>query len=226
MSTMIRDWPQTERPREKLISHGAASLSDSELLAIFLRTGVAGRSAVDLGRELVARYGGLRGLFAAPAERLMAERGLGPAKYAQLQAVLELARRHLAEQLAERDALRDPDDAARYVTARLREELREVFLVLFLDTRHRVIAIEELAHGTLDGASVYPREVLRRVMQHNAAAVILAHNHPSGVPEPSAADRRLTQRLSETLKLIDVRVLDHLIVGEGRPVSMAQRGLM
>lgn len=226
MSTMIRDWPQTERPREKLISHGATSLSDSELLAIFLRTGVAGRSAVDLGRELVARYGGLRGLFAAPAERLMAERGLGPAKYAQLQAVLELARRHLAEQLAERDALRDPDDAARYVTARLREELREVFLVLFLDTRHRVIAIEELAHGTLDGASVYPREVLRRVMQHNAAAVILAHNHPSGVPEPSAADRRLTQRLGETLKLIDVRVLDHLIVGEGRPVSMAQRGLM
>ena len=226
MSTMIRDWPQAERPREKLIQHGAASLSDSELLAIFLRTGVAGRSAVDLGRELVGRYGGLRGLFSAPAEQLMAERGLGPAKYAQLQAVLELARRHLAEQLAERDALNDPADAARYLSARLREQPREIFVVLFLDTRHRVIAVEELAHGTLDGASVYPREVLRRVMHHNAAAVILGHNHPSGVPEPSAADRRLTLRLAETLRLIDVRVLDHLIIGEGAPVSMAQRGLI
>ena len=226
MSIMIRDWPQAERPREKLLSRGAQALSDAELLAIFLRTGVHGRSAVDLGRELIGRYQGLRGLFSAAPEQLLKERGLGPAKFAQLQAVLELARRHMAEQLAERDALRDPGDAARYLTARLREERHEVFLALFLDTRHRVIAIEELARGTIDGASVYPREVLRRVIHHNAAAVIFAHNHPSGIAEPSAADRRLTERLQQALQLIDVRVLDHLIVGEGAPVSFAQRGLM
>lgn len=222
----IRDWPEGERPREKLLERGATALSDAELLAICLRTGVRGRSAVDLARELLAQYGGLRGLLRADPAVLQRHPGLGPARCAQLQAVLELGRRHLAERIARGRELTSPESAAEYLTAVLRDAPEERFWCLFLDNRHRVIAHEELGRGTIDAATVYPREVVRRVLAHGAAAVIFAHNHPSGVAEPSAADRRLTQRLREALSLIDVRVLDHLVIGEGEPVSFARRGLL
>ncbi len=220
----IQHWPASERPREKLLANGARSLSDAELLAIFLRTGVAGRSALDLARDLVSEYGGLRALFQADRARFCRTRGLGDAKFAQLQAALELARRHLGEALTRGDALHNPEDTHRYLRARLREYPYEVFACLFLDTRHRVIVCEELFRGTVDGASVHPREVVRRALQHNAAALILAHNHPSGVAEPSQADRRITRRLSEALALVDIRVLDHVVVGDQESVSFAQRG--
>jgi len=220
----IQEWPVSERPREKLLSLGAHTLSDAELLAIFLRTGTAGSSAVDLARELIAEYGGLRTLFQADRTRFCRTRGLGDAKFAQLQAVLELARRHLSETLSRDGALQNPDETQRYLRAKLREYPYEVFACLFLDTRHRVIACEELFRGTIDGASVHPREVLRRALQHNAAALILAHNHPSGVAEPSQADRRITERLREVLALVDIRVLDHVVVGDQKSVSFAERG--
>lgn len=220
----ITDWPEDERPREKLLARGAAALSDAELLAIFLRTGVPGKSAVDMARDLLNHFGTLRGLLKASQTEFCAEKGLGQAKYAQLQAVLEMARRHLAEELPERDALNDPRAARDYLKSRLRDLPHEVFAILFLDTRHRVIAFEELARGSLDGAAVYPREVLKAVLKHNAAAVILAHNHPSGVSEPSAADRTLTTQLKAVLGAVDVRVLDHLVIGEGAPASFAERG--
>lgn len=220
----IRDWPADERPREKLLARGAASLSDAELLAIFLRTGTAGKSAIDLARELVAEFGSLRALLQADLDRFTASKGLGPAKYAQLQAVLELSRRHLAEELQRGEALCDPLAAERFLRARLRDLEHEVFAALFLDAQHRVLAFEVLASGTLDGAAVYPREVVKAALRHRAAALILAHNHPSGVPEPSAADRALTERLRQALATVDVRVLDHLVIGEGRPASFAARG--
>lgn len=220
----IRDWPASERPREKLLSRGAEALSDAELLAIFLRTGVAGRSAVDLARDLIRDFGSLRALLGAGLPRFSAARGLGPAKYAQLQAVLELARRHLAEDLHRSDVLSDPAAAERYLQARLRDLDHEVFAALFLDAQHRVLAFELLASGTLDGAAVYPREVVKAALRHQAAALIFAHNHPSGVAEPSAADRALTERLRQALATVEVRVLDHLVIGEGRPTSFAARG--
>jgi DNA repair protein RadC len=221
----ITDWPADERPREKLLKRGAAALSDAELLAIFLRTGVAGRTAVDLARDLLSRFGGLRPLLQADPDAFCAARGLGEAKYTQLQAVLEMGRRHLSEALARGDALGSPDDTRRYLSARLRDYPFEVFACLFLDNRHRVIAFEELFRGTIDGASVHPREVLRRALTHNAAAVILAHNHPSGVAEPSRSDEAITRRLREALALVDVRVLDHIVVGDTL-VSFAERGLL
>jgi len=220
----IRDWPQAERPREKLLAQGASALSDAELLAIFLRTGVAGKSAVDLARELITRFGGLRGLLRADLASFAAAHGLGAAKYAQLQAVLELARRHLAEDLQQRNVLSDPQSAERYLRARLRDLDHEVFAALFLDAQHQVLAFEVLATGTVDGAAVYPREVVKAALRHRAAALILAHNHPSGVAEPSAADRSLTERLRQALATVDVRVLDHLVIGEGTPTSFAARG--
>lgn len=222
----IRDWPASERPREKLLAHGPQSLSDAELLAIFLRTGVSGKTAVDLARELLQTYGGLRALLEADRERFCAMHGLGIAKYAQLQAVLEMARRHLAEQLRREDPLENPDITRRYLTSRLRHLPHEIFACLFLDNRHRVITFEELFRGTIDGASVHPREVVKRALYHNAAAVILAHNHPSGVAEPSRADIELTRRLVDALALVDIRVLDHFIVGEGDGVSLAERGCL
>ncbi|MEA2078971.1 MAG: DNA repair protein RadC [Pseudomonadota bacterium] len=220
----INDWPEAERPREKLLSLGPQALSDAELLAIFLRTGIAGCNAVELARSLVREYGGLRKLLQADRNRFCATKGLGNAKYAQLQAVLELARRHLAENLERGDALKNPAETRRYLTARLRDYPYEVFACLFLDTRHRVISYEELFRGTIDGASVHPREVVRRALQHNAAAVILAHNHPSGVAEPSDADRRITTRLKDALALIDIRVLDHVVIGDQLATSFAERG--
>jgi DNA repair protein RadC len=222
----INDWPAAERPREKLLDRGAQALSDAELLAIFLRTGMRGKTAVDLARELLAEFSGLRGLFAAEKSRLCAAPGLGPAKCAQLQAVLEMARRHLGESLQRGAPLTDPAATRRYLVAQLRDRLQEVFCCLYLDNRHRVIAFDELFHGTLDGASVHPREVVRKILAHNAAAVIFAHNHPSGVAEPSDADRRLTQRLKEALTLVDVRLLDHFVIGDGEAVSFAERGLL
>ncbi|MDP3856277.1 MAG: DNA repair protein RadC [Stagnimonas sp.] len=222
----IRDWPEGERPREKLLAQGAAGLSDAELLAIFLRTGIPGLSAVDLARQLLSRFGGLRGLLGAERAAFCAERGLGTAKYAQLQAVLELARRHLGETLAERDLLREPALVRRYLASRLRDGDRERFHGLFLDSQNRLLASEVLAEGTLSEASVYPREVVKAALRLGAAAVIFAHNHPSGAPEPSEADRRLTERLRQALATVEVRVLDHFVVGEGPPLSFAERGLL
>ena len=222
----IREWPPDERPRERLLARGAAGLSDAELLAIFLRTGLPGLSAVDLARHLLARFGGLRGLLGADREAFCAERGLGEAKYAQLQAVLELARRHLGETLVERDLLREPALVRRYLSSRLREGDRECFVGLFLDSQNRLIASEVLAEGSLGEASVYPREVVKVALRLGAAAVIFAHNHPSGLPEPSEADRRLTGRLRQALATVDVRVLDHFVVGEGEPLSFSERGLL
>ncbi|UVE17701.1 DNA repair protein RadC [Pseudomonas sp. LS44] len=220
----IRDWPAAERPREKLLQHGAGTLSDAELLAIFLRTGVTGKSAVDLARHLLNDFGSLRALLEADLASFSQHLGLGPAKFAQLQAVLEMARRHLAERLRRDSALESPQAVRDYLKAQLRHEAHEVFGCLFLDSKHRVLAFEALFRGTVDGASVYPRQVVKRALAHNAAAVILTHNHPSGVAEPSQADRVLTQRLKEALGYVDVRVLDHFIVGDGEPLSMAELG--
>jgi DNA repair protein RadC len=222
----IRDWPEGERPREKLLERGPQALSDAELLAIFLHTGTPGRSALDLARDLLADCGGLRGLLEADPARVRAWRGVGPARYALLRAALEIGQRHLAGRLARGDVLANPGDARDFVTHRLRHHPREVFACLFLDNRHRVIAFEELFYGTIDGATVHPREVVRRALGHNAAALILAHNHPSGVAEPSRADELLTRRLRDALALVDTRVLDHLVVGDGEVVSFAERGLL
>lgn len=220
----IKDWPADERPREKLLQRGAASLSDAELLAIFLRTGCAGKSAVDLSRDLLIQFGGLRSLLSAGQSAFCEGQGLGLAKFAQLQAVLEMARRHLAEQLEKGDALTSVAAVRAYLTHQLRHRQQEVFCALLLDNQHRLLQFLELFNGTIDGASVYPREVVKTVLAHNAAAVIFAHNHPSGVAEPSQADRAITDRLQKALSLVDVRVLDHLVVGEGEAVSFAERG--
>lgn len=222
----IKDWPAQERPREKLLEQGAQALTDAELLAIFLRTGVAGKSAVDLARQLLGEFGSLRALLEADLAAFSTHLGLGPAKFSQLQAVLEMGRRHLAEGLKRDSALESPQQVRDYLKARLRHEPHEIFGCLFLDTRHRVLAFEALFHGTIDGASVYPRQVVKRALAHNAAAVILTHNHPSGIAEPSQADRLLTTRLKDALALVDVRVLDHFIVGDEEPLSMAELGLM
>jgi len=220
----IVDWPAAERPREKLLSSGPGALSDAELLAIFLRTGVAGKSAVDLARELLRDFGGLRPLLEAGQQDFCRALGLGTAKYAQLQAVLEMAKRHLSASMQAGDLLTSPQLVRDYLRAQLRHRRREVFALLLLDSQNCLLAYEELFQGTIDGASVYPREVVKLVLARNAAAVILAHNHPSGVAEPSQADRRITERLQAALALVDVRVLDHLVVGEGEPVSFAERG--
>lgn len=222
----ITDWPAAERPREKLLSRGPASLSDAELLAIFLRTGTRGRTALDLARELLGRFDGLRPLLEAERATLCALPGLGGAKFVQLQAALELGRRYLEANLRRDAVLNSPDRTRAYLKARLRHHAREIFACLFLDNRHRVIHYEELFGGTIDGASVHPREVVRRALHHNAAAVIFAHNHPSGVAEPSHADRAITLRLRDALALIDVRVLDHFVVGDAEVVSFAERGLL
>lgn len=220
----ISDWPEGERPREKLLLKGAAGLSDAELLAIFLRTGIVGKSAVDLSRELLSRFGGVRALLNADETSFCQAPGLGKAKYALLQAVIELARRHMAESLQRTDTFASVDATRRYVSAQLRDRQREVFAVLFLDNQHRLIAFEELFEGTIDSASVYPREIIKRALALNAAAIILSHNHPSGVAEPSLADRQITERIRDAAKLMELRLLDHLVVGDGEPVSFAERG--
>ncbi|MCP4390793.1 MAG: JAB domain-containing protein [Gammaproteobacteria bacterium] len=221
----ISHWPSAERPREKLINRGADALSDAELLAIFLRTGFAGCSAVDLARQLLLDYGSLRAILDADARDFCRTKGLGMAKFAQLQAALEIARRHLAENLAHQDCLTRPAQTMTYLRARLRDYDYEVFACLMLDNRNRVIAFRELFRGTIDGASVYPREVVKQALADNAAAVILAHNHPSGVCEPSQADIRITETLRAALALVDIRVLDHVIVGDG-VTCLSERGLI
>ena len=222
----IRDWPAAERPREKLLEQGSASLSDAELLAIFLRTGVTGKSAVDLARHLLTQFGSLRVLLEADLAQFSKELGLGPAKFAQLQAELEMGRRHLAERMRRKPALENPQAVRDYLKSMLRHEPHEVFGCLFLDSKHQVLTFEALFRGSIDNTSVHPREVVKRSLANNAAAVILCHNHPSGNSDPSQADQLLTKRLQKALDLIDVRVLDHFIVGEGEPLSMAECGWM
>lgn len=221
----ISSWPRAERPREKLISRGAAALTEAELLAIMLRTGVAGESAVDLARTLLNEFGSLRALLDTPASDFCRRRGLGMAKYVQLQAALELSRRHLGESLRHEDCLTRPAQTKNYLRARLRDYPHEMFACLMLDNRNRVIALREMFRGTIDGASVYPREVVKQALADNAAAVIFAHNHPSGIAEPSQADIRITENLKNALALVDIRVLDHVIVGDGI-TCLSERGLL
>lgn len=220
----ITDWPADERPREKLLAQGAQALSDAELLAIFLRVGVTGKSAVDLARDLLTGFGSLNGIFTASREAMTAIHGMGDSKFVQLQAIFEMSRRALQEQMRERDTLTSPQAVRDYLKLKLGSLQREVFLVLFLDAQNRVVATEELFAGTLTQTSVYPREVVKRALHHNAAAVIFAHNHPSGVAEPGGADELLTKALKEALALMDVRVLDHFVVAGNASVSFAERG--
>lgn len=220
----IRDWPTDERPREKLLARGAGTLSDAELLAIFLGSGLKGRDAVQTSRELLQAHGPLRRLLDCTPRELARLPGLGPARACQLAAALELGHRHLAAELERGSTLSDPMSAGHYFAQRLRARPHEVFAGLFLDARHRALAFEELFQGTIDGAEVHPREVVRRALAHNAAAVIVGHNHPSGNPEPSVADRAVTDRLRHALDLVDVRLLDHFVIGDGPPVSLATLG--
>jgi DNA repair protein RadC len=220
----IRDWPSCERPREKLFARGAVVLSDAELLAIFLGSGLRGQDAVATARQLLADYGPLRSLLERTPAQLAKLPGLGPARSCQLSATLELCNRYLAAGLERGEALTDPQAAGRYFAQRLRGHPNEIFAALFLDTRHRALAFEELFRGTVDGAEVHPREVVRRALAHNAAAIIVGHNHPSGSTDPSAADRAVTGQLKQALALVDVRLLDHFVIGDGAPVSLAARG--
>jgi len=220
----IRDWPADERPREKLLARGACALSDAELIALFLGSGLRGQDAVSSARALLAAHGPLRLLLERSPRMLAALPGLGPARACKLAAALELGQRVLAADLERGEALTDPPSAGRLFAQRLRAADHEIFAVMFLDTRHRMLAFEEMFHGTLDGAEVHPRDVARRALAHNAASVIVGHNHPSGNPEPSAADRAVTARLKQALALVEVRLLDHFVVGDGPPVSMASRG--
>jgi len=222
----IKDWAIDDRPRDKLLKRGAGALTDAELLAIFLRTGTHGKSAVDLARELLDDFGSLNALLSADQQRFCQANGLGDAKYAQLQAVLEMAKRHFIESLQRGDALNSPDITRAYLSAQLRGYSYEVFACLFLDNQNRVIQLIELFRGTIDSASVYPREVAKQALHHNAAAVIFAHNHPSGIAEPSLADKHITEKLKQALALFDIRVLDHFIIGDGQPYSFAEHGLI
>ncbi|MCG9723750.1 RadC family protein [Vibrio brasiliensis] len=216
--------PKASMPREKLLSHGPQALTDAELLAIFLRTGTHGMNVLALSDHLISEFGSLRSLFSANLEQFCRYKGLGVAKYVQLQAVLEMTQRYLAESLQRGEALTSPQQTKLYLSGLLRDKQREEFYVLFLDNQHRVICGELLFQGTIDAASVYPREVVKRALEHNAAALILAHNHPSGIAEPSQSDRRITRRIIDALDLVDIRVLDHFVVGDGEIVSFAERG--
>jgi len=223
----ITDWPEDERPRERLLAQGAAVLSDAELLAIFLRVGMKGKSAVDLARELIRHFGSLNRLFTATRDEFSTLHGMGPVKYAQLQAVLEMSRRALAEDMKQFSVFSTPGAVRDYLRLHLAGLAHEVFFAFWLDAQNRLIASEELFRGTLTQTSVYPREVVKKALWHNAAAVVLAHNHPSGVAEPSSADQFLTREIKQALALVDVRVLDHFIVaGQSQPLSFAERGLL
>lgn len=222
----IRQWPVHERPREKLLSSGSAALSNAELLAIFLRTGTKGVSAVQLAMQLLTEFGSLNALMSAGLETFCDKKGLGKAKYAQLQAVLELSRRYLEEQLKCPAQFNTAGDTIAFLTSKLRHESREVFAMLLLDSQHRLIRYEAVFKGTLNSASVYPRELVKVALDHHAAAVILAHNHPSGVSEPSAADQQMTTKIKSAMQLVDIKVLDHIVVGQGECTSFAQRGFL
>lgn len=222
----ITDWPTHERPREKLLQYGANSLSDAELLAIFLRTGIRGKTAVDLASDILRHFNGLRALLDANLESVCSYRGLGLVKFAQLQAALEISRRHLLSTLKRSDAMAYADQTGLFLLSKMRHYQQEVFACLFLDTQYRVIVYEELFYGTIDYATVHPRIVVKRALFHNAAAVIFAHNHPSGIAEPSDDDKNLTQLLKSALEIVDIKVLDHFIIGENHIVSMLQKGLI
>lgn len=222
----IIDWPEAERPREKLLQRGADALTDAELLAIFLRTGTKGLSAIDLAYKILNEFSSLRNLFNANLDEFTKIKGVGPAKYVQLQAVLEMSSRHLKETIAKQSAITSPHDTRQFLKSQLRDRSYEVFAAIFLDNRHQVIKFEELFRGTIDGASVYPREVVKKALKYNAAAMIVAHNHPSGIAEPSHADEQITQRLNKALALVDIRLLDHLVIGEGEVISLAERGIL
>ena len=222
----IKSWPKAERPREKLLTAGAASLSNAELLAIFLRTGIPGLDAVGLAQTILDRFGSLSALFSASKAEFCAGPGLGPAKYVQLQAVIEMSRRYLNDELKTKKALISPAETRQFLLAEMSHLQREQFACIWLDSQHQVIEFEVLFQGTIDAAAVYPREVVKSALNHNAAAVIVAHNHPSGIAEPSAADQAITRRLVKALAVIDVRLLDHMIVGQGIVVSFAERGLI
>ena len=222
----ITDWPAAERPREKLLELGASALSDAELLAIFLRVGVVGRSAVDLARDLLTRFGSLTGIFAASQADLSQVHGIGASKYVQLQAIFEMSRRALNEQMQVKDMLSSPQQVRDFLCLKLGGLSREVFVVLFLDAQNRMIMSEEMFSGTLTQTSVYPREVVKKALHHNAASVIFAHNHPSGIAQPSQADELITKQLKQALALVDVRVLDHFIVAGNTTFSFVERGLL
>lgn len=224
----ITDWPEGERPRERLLSHGAEALSDAELLAIYLRVGVRGKSAVDLARDLLQRFDGRLGVLAeATLEELASVSGIGMAKAAQLKASFELARRALSQEMASRDTFAAPGQVRDWLRLKLGGRPHEVFMALWLDAQNRLLRAEELFTGSLTQTSVYPREVVKAALAQNAAAVILAHNHPSGVAEPSRADEMLTRTLKEALAMVDVKLLDHFIVaGTQPPLSFAERGLI
>jgi DNA repair protein RadC len=222
----IAQWQAGEGPRDKLLERGEQALSDAELLAVMLRTGTRNCSALELARQLLEEFGGLGGLMRVESPQLLAWPGVGSAKYAQLRAAIELARRQALQALRASDVLSSPGETLRFLQYHLGTHSREVFCCIFLDSQHRVLRCEDLFFGTLDGAAVYPREVATRALQYQAAAVIFAHNHPSGVAEPSSADRRITERLCAALGLLDIRVLDHVIIGRGREFSFAQEGLL
>lgn len=226
MAIRTRECPHGERPRERLLTHGAGTLSDAELVSLLLRTGVAGRSALDVARDLITRFGGVSGLLAAPAADVAAVHGVGPAKCAELATVVELARRSLSEQARTRDSLASPQAVRDYLRLLLAARPYEVFVGIFLDSQNRLLAADELFRGTLAQTSVYPREVVKAALARNAAAMIFAHNHPSGVAEPSRADELLTQALKQALALVDIRTLDHFVVADGRLTSFAERGLL
>ena len=222
----IKDWPAAERPREKLLEQGAGALSDAELLAIFLRVGVVGKSAVDLARDLLTQFGSLNAIFSASESELSHVHGMGASKYVQLQAIFEMSRRALGEQLQEKNVFESPQQVHDFLVLKLGNLNKEVFLVLFLDAQHRLQATEEMFSGSLMQTSVYPREVVKRAMHHNAAAVIFAHNHPSGVAKQSQADELITKQLKQALALVDVKVLDHFIVAGNQTMSFVERGLL
>ena len=221
----IKDWPKAEKPREKCLRQGAWTLSDAELLALFIRSGIQGQTAVDLARQLLTDFGSLRSLLNTEPDSFFRHKGIGPAIYTQLQAALELSKRHLAESIQRESSLTSSKQTQKYLQARLRDHKQEVFACLMLDNRHRVIVLREMFRGTIDGASVYPREVVKQALADNAAAVILAHNHPSGVSEPSQADIAITERLKSALALVDIRVLDHVIVGD-EITCLSEKGLV
>ncbi|UGA54954.1 RadC family protein [Vibrio sp. VB16] len=222
----IKKLPLESQPREKLLLRGAQALSDAELLAIFLRTGIKGMNVVVLSDFLISEFGSLRKLFSCSKEEFCRHKGLGEAKYTQLQAVLEMTNRYLAETISKGDILSAPNNTRMYLSSRLRHRDREAFLILYLDSQHHVIMDEILFEGTINAASVYPREVVKRALYHNAASIIVAHNHPSGIAEPSTSDKRITDRIVDALALVDIRLLDHFIVGDGDVMSFAERGLL
>ena len=225
-SLRISDWPAEERPRERLAQHGAAGLSDAEILALLLGRGASGITAVALARQLVKRFGGIRGTLNASARDLCSMQGIGPAKASVLIAARECGRRYLSERLRPGTTIGSPADSREFLLGNLRDRPHEVFCCLFLDNRHRVLAFDELFRGTIDAAAVYPREIVKQALARNAAAVILAHNHPSGVAEPSQSDQLITRRIRDALELVDIRLLDHFVIGDNNCVSLASRGLL